>query len=253
MTETFVAWLNGAVARLAADDEVVGVVGMGSTADLARVDEWSDHDVAIVVRPGSEARFREAVDWMPDADRIVLRTVEWHGGAKALMDDGRVVEWGVATVASLATWLADDARVLLDRGGVADAVADARAAPHPANVADLERDVATLLFAVRTGVSRLRRGELLSGAEIIRSEAAGALLRAIRAAIPRGRAAALDRLDGRRRFETAYPALASEIAAALDADAEACARRLLAIATRALGDRVPREAIATLERRFSWS
>ena len=71
---------------------------------------------------------------------------------------------------------------------------------------------------VRSGVSRLRRGERLSGAEIVRSEAAGALLRAIRAGVASERRATLDRLDGRRRFEVAYPALAAEVARALDSD-----------------------------------
>ena len=132
MTRAFTAWLDDAVERLSASAEVVGVVAMGSTADVSRADEWSDHDVAIVVRPGIESRFRDSIDWMPDADRVTLRTVEWHGGGKALMDDGRMVEWGVATVSSLARWLADDARVLLDRGGVADTVAAALSAPPPA-------------------------------------------------------------------------------------------------------------------------
>ena len=253
MTRAFTAWLDDAVERLSASAEVVGVVAMGSTADVSRADEWSDHDVAIVVRPGSESRFRDSIDWMPDADRVTLRTVEWHGGGKALMDDGRMVEWGVATVSSLARWLADDARVLLDRGGVADAVSAAQSAPHPPNDVDLPRDLATLLFAVRSGVSRLRRGERLSGAEIVRSEAAGALLRAIRAGVASERRATLDRLDGRRRFEVAYPALAAEVARALDSDPETRARQLIAIAAREFGEAVPHSAVATLHARFDWS
>ncbi|QOD92973.1 hypothetical protein [Chryseoglobus sp. 28M-23] len=35
--------------RLARDDRILGLVGMGSTAERHRVDEWSDHDLALVV------------------------------------------------------------------------------------------------------------------------------------------------------------------------------------------------------------
>ena len=61
------AWLEAALATLSARDDVVGVVGMGSTADASRVDEWSDHDVAIVVIQGAEGRYRGQVDWMPES------------------------------------------------------------------------------------------------------------------------------------------------------------------------------------------
>jgi len=63
---------------------VVGVVGMGSTADASRVDEWSVLDVAIVVVPGAEGRYRGQVDGMPEADRLVLVLEEHHGGGGAV-------------------------------------------------------------------------------------------------------------------------------------------------------------------------
>ena len=59
------------LAQVARDaDDVIGLVGMGSTADLSRVDEWSDHDFAWMVRPGAQDRYRYDLSWLPDADRV---------------------------------------------------------------------------------------------------------------------------------------------------------------------------------------
>lgn len=47
--QRFEDYLESVRARLATDTRVVGLVGMGSTAERWRVDEWSDHDLAIIV------------------------------------------------------------------------------------------------------------------------------------------------------------------------------------------------------------
>lgn len=232
--EQHAKWLDAALAILAARDEVVGVVAMGSTADAARVDEWSDHDVAIVVVPGAEGRYVGRVDWMPESHRIVLTIAEHHGGGKAVYDDGHLVEWGVATVESLGTWAADDYKVLLDRGGVAAVMARVASTPFPANVPDASRDPAMFLAALLHGVGRARRGEALSAGEIIRGDAVRALLRAVRAQGGTDHPA-LDRIDGLRRAERAFPDLAAQISAATAEAPEHAARALLGIADRHLG------------------
>lgn len=228
---------------------------MGSTADDTRVDEWSDHDIAIVVARGAEARYRGHVDWMPDADRIVLALEEHHGGRKAVYDDGHLVEWGVATLDSLATWAADDYRVLLDRGGVAEVMARIASAPFPANAPDAARDAGLFLAALLHGVGRARRGETLSAGVIIRVDAVEALVRAARAATS-GALPMLDRLDGLRRAEQAFPALAAQIAAAIAHEPEPAARALLGIADRHLGvgsEGLPAAAREAVMRRLGWS
>lgn len=228
------AWLEAALAILAARDDVVGVVAMGSTADPTRVDEWSDHDVAIIVVPGAEGRYVGQVDWMPESHRIVLTLEEYHGGGKAVYDDGHLVEWGVATVESLGTWAADGYAVLLDRGGVADAMTKVVSTPFPANVPDATRDAAMFLTALLHGVGRARRGESLSAGSIIRGDAVHALLRAARARSHTD-LSALDRLDGLRRVELAFPDLAAQISAAIAEEPEHAARAVLGIAERHLG------------------
>ncbi len=232
--EQHAAWLEAALATLSARHDVVGVVAMGSTADATRVDEWSDHDVAIVVVPGAETRYLGRVDWMPDPDRIVLVLQQHHGGCRAVYDDGHLVEWGIATVESLSTWVADDFSVLLDRGGVADVMTRVASTPLPSNLPDATSDAAMFLTALLHGVGRARRGETLSAGDIIRGDAVHALVRTVRA---RSNAdlSALDRLDGLRRVELALPALAAQIASAIAQAPDPAARALLAVADRHVG------------------
>jgi hypothetical protein len=53
--------------RLVARVDVVGLVWMGSTADRERVDEWSDHDFALVTTDGTEERLRADLGCRPGA------------------------------------------------------------------------------------------------------------------------------------------------------------------------------------------
>ncbi len=251
------AWLDAALTTLSARDDVVGVVGMGSTADASRVDEWSDHDVAIVVVPGAEGRYRGQVDWMPEADRLVLVLEEHHGGGRAVYDDGHLVEWGVATIESLGNWAADDFSVLLDRGGVEVVMERVASKPFPGNVPDPTLDAALFLTALLHGVGRARRGESLSGGDIIRGDAVRALVRAVRAQ-SRAELAVLDRLDGLRRVELALPALAAQIAEAIAQEPELAARALLDIADRHVvvggvgGGGLSPQGRAAITRRLGW-
>ncbi len=249
------AWLEAALATLTARDDVVGVVGMGSTADASRVDEWSDHDVAIIVIPGAEGRYRGRVDWMPDAGRVVLVLEQHHGGGRAVYDDGHLVEWGVATVESLGTWAADDFAVLLDRGGVTEVMEKVASTPFPANLPDAASDAAMFLTALLHGVGRARRGESLSAGDIVRGDATQALVRAVRA---RSHAdlSALDRLDPMRRMEIALPELAAQIAAVIAQAPEPAARALFDVAIQHLGigpTGLPPAGTQAVVRRLGWA
>ena len=248
----FIAWRDAVVASLAERDDVVGAGGMGSTAATHRADEWSDLDIFILTVPGAEDRYRHSIDWLPGSDQAVLHLVEWHGGGKVLFRDGRFVEWGVGTPDAVAGWLADDAAVLVDRGGAAEAIGSAQRNPYPVNDMGIDDALATFVIAIRHGMGRVRRGELVSGGDIIRSEAVAALLRAARAGLEPSNPAVLDRLDVRRRVERAFPQLAKAIAAAVAQEPERAAQELLSLAEAHFGDRVPTAAIATVRTMFGW-
>ena len=124
-----------------------------------------------------------------------------------------------------------------------------------ANEADADRDIAVFLFELLHGVGRWRRGERVSAGNVIRNEAVAALLRAVRATLASHEAAALDRLDGFRRVERAYPELAAQIAEAVAQSPETAARTLLDIAAEHLGvgpTGLPPAAVRAVTRRLGW-
>ncbi len=237
----------------AAHADVVGVVAFGSTAELDRVDEWSDHDVAVITAPGAEAPLRHDLSWVPDADRIAFSVIDRHDGVTVVYDDGRVIEFGTATLEGFAGWAGNAAEALLDRGGVADAVAELVARPAPGDAVDVGGSTRIALAKLLIGTGRARRGELLTAGHNIRGEAVEHLLTALGAALP-GDRDRLDTLDPRRRFEQVHPALGARIEDALRHDPETAARMLLEIASEQLGTRddFPIRGAAAIRRRLGW-
>ncbi|HZL02274.1 MAG TPA: hypothetical protein VFC48_04025 [Cellulomonas sp.] len=237
------------------EPDVVGLVAMGSTAERDRVDEWSDHDFALVTTTGAQEHFRTSRDWLPGSSDIALWVREHHDGIKVLYDDGRVLEFGVADLAELARWRANAYAVLYDAGGVAEVMADIADTSPPSAADDGARDVRLVLTELLIGVGRARRGELLSAGDIIRSGAVGHLLSAVSMRIPATLEARLDNLDPRRRFETAYPAIAARIEVALTRPPEDCARALLACVEDVLAPGwpdFPHPGVAAVRARLGW-
>lgn len=99
-------------------DDVVGLVGVGSTAGTDRQpDRWSDHDILIVTRPGAAEGLRRSTAWLPDAQRIVLAFDEPDHGLTAIYDDGHLIEAAVAEINDVGWFRADAYRVLVIGAG----------------------------------------------------------------------------------------------------------------------------------------
>jgi len=231
----FAEFLDSLIRVAQSDPAVVGLVGFGSTADVDRADEGSDHDFAWLVSDTEDAdRFRADLHWLPDASHIVASAVEHHGGVKVLYDDGHRLEFGIATVDDFAGWAGAPVRVLY--GGPAVAAAAARvSASRPEGAPDPQREFALFLTQLLSGVGRARRGEIVSASGLIRGEAMTHLLRVLIALHAPGDSR-LDPLDPRRRVERVLPELAAQLEEACRLTPLDAAAALLAIADREAGD-----------------
>ncbi len=229
--------------RLATDPRVLGFVALGSTAvkDVAP-DRWSDHDFFVIVRSGTQEAFRTDRSWLPRPERIVFWHRETAHGVKALYDDAHLAEFAVFDLDELRVARVNRYRVLLDRGGVEEAVAavaESTAREVRSSRADDAWRVAQFLTLLLVGGSRDARGERLSGGALVRQEALRQLLVLLSRHVPSPRSAMLDDLDPFRRFEIAYPELGREIGGALRLETRGAARGLIAIARRELAARIP--------------
>jgi len=249
---------DGFIAELRATAErtpdIVGFVGLGSTAQRYRADEWSDHDFALVTMEGAQDGFRRDLGWLPWSATIALSVVESHGGMKIIYDDGHVLEFGIASLPDLAHWSANAWEVFYDAGGVTETMAAVAARPLPTGEPDDARDIRLVLTQLLIGVGRARRGERLSAGVSIRSEAVAYLLTVLGRRLP-GDRGALDSLDPRRRFDIVHPQIAERIEGAIRLDPESAAKEILAIAIEQLApgwDDFPHRGVDAVRARLGW-
>ena len=232
------AFTDALLRRLAGEPHVVGLVALGSmSGEGPAPDAFSDHDFFVVTAPGEQEAFRRELGWLPGADRAVLVHRETEHGLKVILDDGHLLELAVFDLAELRVARANRYRVLLDRGGVAERMAEVAA--KPAEAPSDRWLCGQLLGNLLVGGGRAARGELLSARLFVAGYAAGHLLRLLARHVPPEEAVPLDDLDPFRRFERAFPRLGREVNAALGGPPLEAALDLLGLAERELGAVLP--------------
>jgi hypothetical protein len=213
---SYAAFTQALVERLAPDHRVLALLGLGSLADPRIRDRYSDHDVWLVVTPGSEAAFLEDLTWLPNAaDHLAIIRFGLRG-ATVLYRSAHVVEVAVFSEATLATQPTDRIAVLLDRAQLASRlpalVDEARA--HRASRDRCPDAVANLALLVWTAAQRHRRGEHLAAHKALSHHAIDQFLRLAQTAGLLSEPSATF-LDPWRRLEVVHPALAAALARTL--------------------------------------
>lgn len=228
------SFTEAVLARVAADHDVLGLVGLGSTSGLPPgPDDFSDHDLFVITRPGAQERYRRDLGWLPgSAGPVALSLRETAHGVKVLFQDGHLVEFAAFDLEELALAKVNRYAVLLDRADVAarlSRVREATAAAVAGQHVDEAWQAGQLLTTLVAGAGRAARGERLSAHQLIRVAALGHLVALLRAALPPGATEVLDDLDPYRRLERALPEAARRIEEALRLTAVGAAGALLAI------------------------
>ena len=235
------------ISSLERDPRVLGVVLLGSTAEGA--DVWSDHDFFVVTHPGEQEALRVDLGWLPPELEVVLVLRETAHGLQVLTADAHLLELAVFDLAELGLARVNRYRVALDRGGVAARMAEVAAvsARGVAEPPDPHHHLGQLVGCALVGASRHRRGEVTSGAHLVRALAARHLVQLVACTVPTTAAAALDDLDPLRRFERAHPVVAAELEQELRRPADDAALGLLGIAERHVRPERPDLAWQALE------
>ena len=213
------AFTEAVRARLASDPDVLGLVGLGSTSGLPpSPDQFSDHDLFVVTRPGAQERFRRQLGWLvPPPGEVAVALRETAHGVKALLESGHLVEFAAFDLEELALARVNRYTVLLDRADVAARLERVRQATVAAAAppADLDWHAGQFLTTLVIGANRAARGERLSGHQLVRVAALGHLVTLLRAGLPPESGRLLDDLDPFRRLERALPEAAAQLDGAL--------------------------------------
>lgn len=230
--ERFEQYTERLIASVSARTDVEGLVLLGSTAAVDRIDEWSDHDFYLVVREGTQERFRTDLDWLPDPEEVVFAVRETEHGLKVIYRSGAVLEFAVASREEVSTFGGSPYAVVLDRADVTARMEAAPTTPPPAEPDDL-REFRLFLSLVLIGVGRARRGEELAGGQLVRTYAAERLLTVLRHRLtPQSDSieAEMDPFNVFRRFEAAYPDVGRTLGEAMAMPVDECGARLVEIA-----------------------
>jgi hypothetical protein len=225
--QAFEEYSTAFVQALAAFDNVMGVVALGSTADPAIQDSWSDHDFAVVLRDGDSGKFLTDVSWMPKTEKIIA----WarHGGIYnvAVYDDGHKVEYLVCNEQVAGSITVTKFLVFLDRSDVGRRIEEAKACTSARQQAMSEDacNPINLAIMVLTAGQRVQRGELLNATSLL----AAASDMALKMLATTQRWELTDPLDPRRRLERQQPHLAKELSDILTASLDNAIHRLLSL------------------------
>jgi hypothetical protein len=201
-------------------------------------DAFSDHDFFVVTRPGAQEPFRQETGWVPRAGGLVLWMRETAHGVKALFDSGHLLEFAVFSPEELQLARVNRYRVLLDRGGVEEALAAVARNTAQQGSPDDGWLLGQFLTQLLIGAGRHARGERLSGHSRVKEEALRHLVRLLARHVRSEHAALLDDLDAVRRFERVFPRLGQELNEALGQQTPQAALLLLELAERELKERL---------------
>ncbi len=223
---------------LAAFDDIMGVVALGSTADREIQDCWSDHDFAVVLRNGSPDQFLNDVSWMPEAKRIIASAR--HGGIYnvAVYDDGHKVEYLVCNEPAVSSITVTKSCILLDRSKVGKRIEEARSftSARQQAIAEQAWNPVNLAIVILTAAQRVRRGEVLNAMSLL-AAATDMALHMLARTPPTWELT--DPLDPRRRLEQLRPDIAKELSDLLTSPPDGAIYRLLRLVDGTVRPKMP--------------
>lgn len=233
--------------------KIIGLVLVGSTAEIDRVDEWSDHDFFVITEAGEQENLRQDLGWLPKSSSIAFWFRETAHGLKVIYKSGQVLEFAIFDCNELRECTVNHHRLAYGNTEVEEALTIAgKRLPQIVPGDDLA-DFRLFLSALVIYVGRARRGEVIAAGQGIRSTAAIALLKVLTRRLPPD--PRLDGLDVTRRFEFVYPYIGKLFTNALSQEPEVAAMALLRISEECLHPvwhEYPREEAQIVKKVLSW-
>lgn len=208
----FQKYLDDLVETLKVDSGVVGLITLGTTADPAARDEWSDHDFWIVMEPGAGERYLSGYDWLPQSEEILLTARHGRSYRGVLYRNGHSAEFAVFDREAALGGTIERYRVLIDRGGIVELAESIRLRSLKDRAASLTAPDKFENFCMKiwTICERSKRGETLSARRYTQL-ATDTLLDLLIANGSLNPASFSDGLEPRRRLEHTNPDLAKEL------------------------------------------
>lgn len=205
-------FLDELTSTLEADPLVLGLIALGSTADAASRDRWSDHDFWIITSPGNQSRYLDTFSWLPRADDILFTVRHGISYRAVLYGSRHRAEYAVFAPEEAVRGKVERFRVLIDRRDVGSLAESVRLRTHKERASTLAKPdmLENLCLLLWAACEKWERGERLSAQRYIQFSL-DAFLDLLLARNCLSKSHAADGLDARRRLEQIEPALGREL------------------------------------------
>jgi hypothetical protein len=196
---------------LAESGHGLALLGLGSVGvELNRLDAYSDLDFFAIVEPGYKEQFLYDLRWLSAIQPLAFSFQNTRDGHKVLFEDGIFCEFAIFEPAELSTIPYAEGRIVWKAAGVDEAIRHPLRRAEPKTPPSTEWLLGEALTCLYVGLSRHRRGEVLSAQRFIQHFAVDRILElahTLEAAQP----AHSDPFVIERRFEQHFPQLARHL------------------------------------------
>lgn len=214
-TQRLLERLDAIGASLKDSGNALALLGLGSVGlETERLDEYSDLDFFVIVKPGVTARYIDSLDWLTAICPLVYTFRNTVGGYKALFADGIFCEFGVFEAHELHNIPFTRGRLIWKGDSFDETLCVPQQEQHRENPVEgtNEWHLGEALTNLYVGLGRVHRGEILTGTRFIQSYAIDHVL-ALTSVFETAQPYTEDPFNNGRRYEVRYPQTAQYLQA----------------------------------------
>ena len=196
---------------LTRDADVLGLILLGTTADPAWRDEWSDHDFWIITRSETQRRYLDNASWLPRAEDILTSARHGTSYRTVLYRNRHKAEYAVFDHEEAKSGMIERFDVAIDRQDITSLARSIQEESRKRRSTQLESADALENFCLLmwSAWERTARGEMLSARHYLGAGIDSLL--SLLVAHAGSEVSTADFLDPRRRLERTHPEWATEI------------------------------------------
>ncbi|MBW7473133.1 hypothetical protein K0T92_00085 [Paenibacillus oenotherae] len=211
-TELLLQRLNAIGDVLEQKGDALMLLGLGSVGiELGRLDEYSDLDFFVIVKPGAKNRFIDQLDWLEDTYPLAYAFKNSDVGCKILFEDGIYGEYAIFDEADMDAAGYSEGRIVWKAPGYNnDSIAKPKIGYPKLKGASLAFPLNEALTNLYVGLGRYARGEKLTATKFVQGYAVDSIISVVHLLEPEVDYYP-DPFGNDRRVEKRFPRLAERL------------------------------------------
>lgn len=174
MNDALIQRLDALKTSLEKREDCLGLLALGSCADQARLDEYSDLDFFVLVEEGKQEAYLNNLDWLSDCGPLAFVFRNSIDGHKIMWQDGIYAEYAIFEASRMPDIAFTPGKFLFKKEGLD--VSSHPIKPLPNHHQSIDYALNEILTNLYVGLSRYHRGEKLAAFRLIQVHAIDRLL-----------------------------------------------------------------------------